>query len=180
MKIKQPVSVAGIEFDALIESTETYSSSVPTYPVDEGYSVSDNMALDSTELSMTLYVTATPVTWRDTHGSGEARLQLICDDLISLYESREMFDVVTPDRVFDNMVISSLEITRNPDSGMAIEIPITFTQVTVTAAAVTLIPSSYGRSGQTMQTTGSAKGKNSSASDIITAGGFNTMYHKSA
>jgi hypothetical protein len=32
---KQPVSVAGIEFDALIESTEDYSASVPQYPIDE-------------------------------------------------------------------------------------------------------------------------------------------------
>ncbi len=39
MKQKVVTTVAGIEFDALIEAQETHSATVPQYPLDEGYSV---------------------------------------------------------------------------------------------------------------------------------------------
>ena len=41
----QPVSVAGIEFAALLNETQTYSADIPSYPVETGFSVSDNIAL---------------------------------------------------------------------------------------------------------------------------------------
>ena len=33
-RAKQPVSVGGVEFDALIDSEENYESEVPEYPTD--------------------------------------------------------------------------------------------------------------------------------------------------
>ena len=33
----KPVSVAGIEFDALIDETKTLSATIPTYPVEDGF-----------------------------------------------------------------------------------------------------------------------------------------------
>lgn len=41
----QPVSINGVEFDATIDSNEKHDSTVPEYPIDEGYNVSDNVAL---------------------------------------------------------------------------------------------------------------------------------------
>ena len=153
---KQPVSVAGIEFDALIESTEDYSASVPQYPIDEGYSVSDNVALEPMGLKMTLYVTATPVTWRSRHGGGEARVRQVCDQLLALYESRELISVVTGDGSYENMVIKSISFKKSVSVGYAREIPVEFSQVTVTAARTTTVPESYARSGKTAQSAGSA------------------------
>ena len=40
-KAKQPVSINGVEFDALIESEEGYEAQVPEYPTEKGFSVSD-------------------------------------------------------------------------------------------------------------------------------------------
>ena len=165
MKNKQPVNIAGIEFDAIIDSSESHTASVPEYPVDSGYSVSDNLALSPMELSMTLYVTATPVTWLGRHGSGEDRIRIICDDMMNLFESREMFEVITPDRIYSNMVIAELEIKRSQDIGYAIEIPITLKQVTVTFAAVTNIPASYARSGSTGSSVGNSSTRNYSAAN---------------
>lgn len=38
-RAKQPVSVADIEFDALIDSEEGYEADVPEYPTEKGFSV---------------------------------------------------------------------------------------------------------------------------------------------
>lgn len=156
MRPIQPVSVAGIEFDALIDSDETYTATVPKYPVDTGYSVSDNMALDNLDLKMTLYLTATPITWRGSHGSGVSRMQSVCDQLMQLYFNRDMFTVVTQDKVFSNMVVESIEIKKSDTQGYAREIPVSFRQVTVTAAGATQIPTSLPRGGKTGASTGGA------------------------
>lgn len=66
-RAKQPVSVDDIEFDALIDSEEGYEADVPEYPTEKGFSVSDSIVLKADTLNMTLYVTDTPVTWRETH-----------------------------------------------------------------------------------------------------------------
>lgn len=153
---RQPVSVAGIQFDALIDSNENYTATVPKYPIDNGYSVSDNMALDNLDLKMTLYLTATPITWRG-NGTGLARMQSVCDQLMQLYFNREVFTVVTQDKTFERMVVESIEIKKSEDQGFAREIPVSFRQITVTQAGETAIAPSNPRSGTTGASTGTAK-----------------------
>ena len=51
MKAKQPVSINGIEFDALIDQTVDYEADVPEYVTEKGFSVSDNIALKPETLS---------------------------------------------------------------------------------------------------------------------------------
>lgn len=53
-----------LNFDALIDQTIDYNADVPEYVTEKGFSVSDNVSLKPEELSMTLYVTDTPVTWK--------------------------------------------------------------------------------------------------------------------
>lgn len=156
MKQKVITTVAGIEFDALIEAQETHSATVPQYPLDEGYSVSDNVALDPTGLKLTLYITATPVTWQQQHGVGIQRVENICNQLLELYQARSPVSVITPRKGYDNMIIKSLTISDTAQAGYAKEIPIEFTQITVTAAKTVAIPADYARGGNTMESTGAA------------------------
>ena len=101
---KQPVSVAGIEFDAVLDIKESHSSTIPQYPIDEGYSVQDNVALDPMSLIMTLYVTATPITWLSRHGSGEGRVRQIWNQLFGMYSQKTPITVITPDASYSNMI----------------------------------------------------------------------------
>lgn len=153
---RQAVSVAGIRFDAMIDRTEEHNATVPKYPVDEGFNVSDHVALDPLSLKMTLYVTATPVTWLSEHGSGYGRVERICGQLVSLYETRAMVNVATPAKSYDNMVIKSISIKQSVASGCAVEIPIELTKVYATSAKKTAIPAEYARSGVSMDSVGTA------------------------
>ena len=49
----QPLSINGIEFDALISESKVYNSDVPEYAVEDGYSVSDNISIRPTEIEIT-------------------------------------------------------------------------------------------------------------------------------
>lgn len=165
---KQPVSLGGIEVDAVLERDESYSASVPVYPVDKGFSVSDNMALDATELKMTLYVTATPVTWLESHGSGEFRIREVSEEIIEMYSERQPIEVITADKAYENMVISSLDFKRSTDIGYATEISVSLVQITVTSAETTEVPAEYLRAGKTQQQTGGGQSTNiGSMSQVI-------------
>lgn len=162
-KAKQPVSVGGIEFDALIDESRTLEATVPEYAVEEGFSVSDAIIQSPEVLTMTLYVTDTPVTWRNRHGSGPGRVELICKQIEELYFKSEPVTVVTSDRTYTNMAIESLTIGKSAEVGYAREIPISFKKIRVTSSQTTTIPASYGKSGDTGAAAGTANTTQGSA-----------------
>lgn len=50
MLAKQPASLGGFEFDAIIKRSETMTSDVPEYATEEGYSITDNICLGATRI----------------------------------------------------------------------------------------------------------------------------------
>lgn len=109
-RAKQPVSVDDIEFDALIDSEEGYEADVPEYPTEKGFSVSDTIVLKADTLNMTLYVTDTPVTWRERTGSGPGKTEGVVRRLKDLYFAKKILEVTTTDCVYSNMVITSSSV----------------------------------------------------------------------
>ncbi|WP_317396966.1 phage baseplate protein [Anaerotruncus colihominis] len=155
-RAKQPVSVNGIEFDALISQTDTLEATVPEYTVEDGFVVSDAIILNPEKLDMVLYITDTPVTWYSRHGSGQDRVETIVKQLQELYFTAEPTTVVTSAKSYTNMAIESLSIAKSLEIGYAREISISFKKIRVTTAKTTTIPDSYGKSGTTQASTGMA------------------------
>ena len=160
-KARQPVSVAGIEFDALISESRSYEATVPEYAVESGVSVSDDIILGSEKLDMTLYLTDTPVTWRGHAGRG--RVEAVVQQLEELYYSKSPVTVVTSEKTFTSMAITSMTISKTFENGYAREIPISLQKIRITSAKTTSIPASYGRSGKTQAAAGTANTSNGNA-----------------
>lgn len=167
-KAKQPVSVGDIEFDALIDSEEGYEADVPEYPTEKGFSVSDSIVLKADTLSMTLYVTDTPVTWKDRTGSGPGKTEGVVRRLKELYFSKQILEVTTSDCVYSDMVITSMSIKKATDVGYAREIPIAFKKINVTETATAEIPADYGKSGKTGASAGTSSTKTASSDSSST------------
>lgn len=155
-RARQPVSIDGIEFDALIDQSLDYEAQVPEYPTEEGFSVSDNISLKPETITMTLFVTDTPVTWRNRHGSGAGRTERVVRQLQNLYFAKKVVTVVTSEAVYSNMAITNMSISKSTDTGYAREIPITLKRIVVTESKTVSIPASYGKSGATGASAGSA------------------------
>lgn len=170
-RAKQPVSVDDIEFDALIDSEEGYEADVPEYPTEKGFSVSDTIVLKADTLNMTLYVTDTPVTWRERTGSGPGKTEGVVRRLKDLYFAKKILEVTTTDCVYSNMVITSMNIKKSVEVGYAREIPITFKKIEVTETATAEIPASYGKSGKTAKAAGKASTTASSTAGSSSSGG---------
>lgn len=164
----RPCAINGIEFDALISETRTHNSDVPEYGVESGYEVSDNISIKPMTVEITGYLTNTPVTWLNSHGTG--RVEAVADQLENLYFSRQLVTLATRTNIYPNMSITAFSVVKDQNNKTSREIRMSLKQVTVVSAQKTSIPSSYIRGGDsgvnagTAGTGGSHKGGSSSGS----------------
>ena len=122
-KATQPVSINGLEFDALIDESRTLEATVPEYSVESGFSVSDSVILNPEKLSMTLFVTNTPVTWYRRHGASPTRVDNVVKQLEELYFAKEPVTIVTSDATYTSMAIESITISKSLEIGYALDTP---------------------------------------------------------
>lgn len=156
----KPVSVAGIEFPAMLDETQTYTSDIPDYTVETGFVVGDSIILQPFELPLTLLLSDTPLTWR-----GRVRSMAEAESMLKeLYFSRTLFTVVTPSGTYENMGITSMQIKRSTENGYNKEVSLSLKQVNVTSTKTTTIPDSYGKSGVTGANAGTASTSTGSTS----------------
>lgn len=163
MAAKTPVSVWGIEFDALIDETKTMTSTIPEYPVEDGFAVSDTIINDPIQVSMTLYLSNTPVTWLYRHGSSSDRVRLVCEMIEQKWLEKQLTKIVTSDAIYENMGLTSISIKKSSDIGYAREISITAKKIRVTKKETVTIPSYILKSGKSMADAGKASTSKSSA-----------------
>lgn len=175
MKLR-PCSINGIEFDALISESKTYSSEVPDYAVESGYSVSDNISIKPLEIEITGHLTNTPVTW-DSHGTG--RVETIVAQLEDLYHTRQLVTVVTSTDVYEDMAIMTLTVPKDEGNKTSRDIRMTLKKVTVVSAQSATIPASYLRGGDTGANAGTGSKGSSSGSGAGGAGSSGTGKQKS-
>lgn len=173
-KALQPVSIDGIEFDALIGSNEQLDAQVPEYSVETGFSVSDTIILNPELLDLTLFVSNRPVTWAKRFGASNDRVDQVVKQLKELYMSRKLITVTTGSETYTSMAITSLTISKSNTLGYAREIPVKLKKVRVTQVKTTTIPASYGKSGTTGASAGTAstvKANGGSSKDAKSSGG---------
>lgn len=162
-KTLKPVTVAGIEFDALIDEQKTMTATIPAYPVENGFPVSDTIILEPLSLQMTLYVTNTPVTWLYRHGNSVDRVNLICERMENLWLDKKLVKIVTTDAIYTNMGITSISIKKSKEIGYAREISLQVQKIRITNRKTVVIPSYVLKAGATMANAGTASSSTSSS-----------------
>ena len=163
----QPASINGIEFDVLISRTESLEATVPSYPTEKGYQVSDSIIVSPLSLEVTVFVTDTPVTWKQRFGERRSA-KAVCDELKRLFFSKQLVTLRTSDETYTNMGITSISLPRTAENGKAYEIPIRLQEVPTTEAKTVAITVSYSRGGGSGSNAGTA---NTSATSSGASGG---------
>lgn len=157
-KARRPVTISSggrsAVFDALMKSTDGYSSTVPSYPTEPGFQVSDSIIIESPTLSMTLYLAKNPVTWRNSNGRN--RVEHHAAMLENLYFAKSVCTVITTEKTYTNMAIESMSITKSEELGYDKQVDISFKKIIVTSSKLVSIPDYYGKSGATGASNGSA------------------------
>jgi len=185
MKATRPASIGGVEFDVLVSSNETLSAEVPDYPVEDGFSVTDTIITKPKELNMTLYLSDNPVTWYNRLGSGPGRVQMVEEQLRSLFAERKLLTVLTSTDRYQNMCITSVGIEKTKENGSGRGISVSMKQVSITGRQTAGVPDTYGLGGASMGNagtagTGAASGASSSASGSGKDSGGSSQSRKKA
>lgn len=173
-KVLTPVTIGGIEFDALIDEEKSMNSTIPTYPVEDGFAVSDTIILEPLSLQMTLYISNTPVTWLRRHGSSIDRVEKICNALENLWLSKSLVKVVTSNAIYTNMGMVSISIKKSKELGYAREVSMQLQKVNVTKRKRVTIPKYCLKSGTTEANAGTASTSQTSSKTTTTTGNSNT------
>lgn len=118
-RAKRPVTIAGIEFDALISEEHGYEATVPEYAVESGFSVSDAIIHGAETLNMVLYVTDTPVTWRSHSGAAVLSRSRSGWRSCTTPPSRSQSSPATA--TYTSMAIENLTISKSAEVGYARE-----------------------------------------------------------
>lgn len=152
----KPVSIAGIEFDALIDEQKSMTATIPAYPVEKGFPVSDTIILDPITLNLTLYVSNTPVTWLYKHGSSTTRVNKVCEEIENLWLSKKLVKIVTTDAIYKDMGLKSISIKKSTEIGYAREISVQASKVNITEKKTVKIPAYILKSGASKAKAGTA------------------------
>lgn len=166
-----PVTINGVEFDALIDGDKAYKSTVPNYTTESGYPVSDTIQISPPELSMTLYISDTPVTWAGRSGHGKGSVLRKMSQLKDIWYKKQLCNIVTPDAAYGDMGMTSLSIKKSKELGTSREVSVSFQRVWTTAKQTTR-KTSTKKGGKSKASGGKAgsksKGKSSKAAGKVT------------
>lgn len=131
-----------ITVDVIIDENTTDSLSITKHPVQEGASITDHSFLEPTILSMRiLQQVSNPIseilsTFATAKNSALAQLY---KDFTDLQSERIPFKVITPKRIYNNMLIAALRLNTDKNTESILSLNITFQQVIIVSISATQI-----------------------------------------
>lgn len=106
-------SVGGIEFDVTVEETGRDTTFITNHPVERGAAISDHAFMMPAELELR-------VGCSDSVGGYQGYSADVYAALLELQSAREPFEAVTGKRLYENMLVSAVEVTTNQESEHAL------------------------------------------------------------
>lgn len=151
-------SIGGILIDACLSETHTLASDVTEYPVEEGSAITDHARAKPNHVSLECIITNTPLSETArreaeiTQGDlGIGRATDIFRRLEIMQATSQVLQVVTPLKVYDDMLIESLTVPRDPRTGDAIRFQIAFKQVRLVRNKVVFVRPAVKRAGKKLR-----------------------------
>jgi hypothetical protein len=128
-----------ISLDATISTGLSWPATVTEHPVEDGSLISDHVRLDSETVTVTGFVTNTPVTLLGV-GADDSLARGAMDALVELRESKELVQIVTDVHSFADMMLTTLDAPRDATNPNALEFTALFTKVRKVSTAVIDFP----------------------------------------
>jgi hypothetical protein len=132
---KNAPTIAGQEFDAILEDTLDLKATVTSYPIESGAQASDHVIIEPYRYSIVGAVSNNPLRPVATDfvgaltdspfaglaagllsGSDETRASSALSFLITLMTNRQPFDVDAGDVTLSNMIVAELSRTKDPEN----------------------------------------------------------------
>lgn len=109
-------TIGGVVLDATLTEDHQYNARVTNYPVENGKIISDHIINEPETVQITGIVTDTPLAILSSFN----RSINAFNRLIQIHNNRERVTVVTGIKVYTDMVMTSLQVPRNVQTGQSL------------------------------------------------------------
>lgn len=109
-------NIGGVVLDATLTEDHEYNARVTNYPVEDGRIISDHIINEPETVQITGIVTDTPLSFLSSFN----RSINAFNRLIQIHRNKERITVVTGIRVYTDMVMTSLQVPRNVQTGQSL------------------------------------------------------------
>ena len=164
-----PATIGDMQVDCVIDHVTSFQSNVTEHPIEGGFVIADHVSRQAMKLSVTVIITPTPVSYfRIMGGSNPDRLSEASAYFEQLHLAGEPITIVLPDRICENMVMTSCPLPRNVQDGFCYRLALEFTHVTIVSQKTEEIPE-QNASGDAVGKAG-ATGTDAGASSQVNIG----------
>lgn len=137
--------VGQITMEVVISESTNDTLTITKQPVQQGASITDHAYKEPTALSMTAHLKDGSILGSlaalNPFGSGTAGgLSKLYEELLDLQSSRVPFDVITPKRIYHNMLMSSLGVTTDKQTENILAVSMSFQEVILVSVVTTQVP----------------------------------------
>lgn len=124
--------IGNITVNVIINESTNDTLTITKQPVQQGASITDHAYKEPTTLSMTILFADGFFT----------SLSELYQNLLDLQNSRVPFDVVTPKRIYHNMLMATLGMTTDKQTENSLAISVSFQEVILVNVATASVPKS--------------------------------------
>ena len=164
-----PATIGDLQVDCVVDHITSFDSSVTEHPIEGGFVIADHVSRQPMKLSVTVIITPTPVSYfRIMGGSNPDRLGEASAYFEQVHLKGEPITIVLPDRICENMVMTSCPLPRNVQNGFCYRLGLEFTHVTIVSQKTEEIPE-QNASGDAVGKAG-ATGTDAGASSQVNIG----------
>lgn len=137
-----PRNIAGLVFDGTYEETHYSELEITDNPVESGSAVTDHAYVKPYRLRVRVGVTNTPLYSDplDVFGVGDSRVKTAWKIMQDLQSLREPFAINTGLKLYENMLLVSLNCPQDVNSANAIEMAMEFREVKIVNTQIVTYP----------------------------------------
>lgn len=146
---------APINMQVVVDERTTDTLTITKQPVQQGASITDHSFLEPTVFSSTAYFKDNLSILGEINSflSPSTGLAKIYKQLLDLQALRTAFDIITPKRIYNNMLLASLSQTTDKSTENCLAVAMSFQQIIIVTVSVTNVPrisqANPGRTGAT-------------------------------
>jgi hypothetical protein len=148
--------IGPVTVQVIINEETVDNLTITKQPVQQGASITDHSYIEPTVLSMNILQQNNNLISGLTgtfSAAGTNGLAIIYQQFLTLQGSRSPFNVLTPKRVYKNMLISSIRMVTDKNTENILALNVSMQQIIIVSIGVALIPASQQKNPAVTQAT---------------------------
>jgi hypothetical protein len=138
--LKPARKIGTIAVQVVVDEVANDTLTVTRQPVQQGASITDHAYMEPTTFSHTIYFAAPGLNLGVPGFGPETSLNQVYQDLLALQSSAEPFTIVTPKRVYNNMLMTVLTQTTDKLTENCLAIRATYQQIIIVSVVAGTVP----------------------------------------